>query len=184
MPVTATYVQPAQKSIGDVLIQPPQLLRDVHSPLIRASMLSIFFSPVKGLFTMYVVRPHQPALGCTFSVREIGDFNSDEYEIMGSYDTHEQAFSIATLCNKNLTCLTSKDDYEEALSSQTACNLGALVHSFDRVITKLQFEARIFGHGTDWINQHPITRLYAEQIMFLSSKRDYSEAASYCEKRS
>jgi len=132
----------------------------------------------------YVVCPHQPAPGHTFSVREIGDLNADKYDVMGSYETHEKAFSVATMCNSNSSCLLSKDDHEEALISQTACNLGALVHSFNRVITKLQFEARIFGHGTDWINQHPITRLYAEQIMFLSSKRDYSEAASYCEKRS
>ena len=75
----------------------------------------------------------------------------------------------------------SKEDYAAALGSQTACNLGALIHSFDRVIIKLQYEARIFSHGTDWINQHPITRLYAEQIAFLSSPRNYSEAANICE---
>jgi hypothetical protein len=79
------------------------------------------------------------------------------------------------------TLCVSKDDYATALGSQCACNLGALIHSFDRVINKLQYEARTLGHGTDWINQHPITRLFAEQIAFLSSPRDYSEAANICE---
>jgi hypothetical protein len=75
----------------------------------------------------------------------------------------------------------SKDDYATATAVQCACNLGAMIHLFDRIIDKLQYEARIFGHGTDWINQHPITRMFAEQIAFLSSPRDYSEAANICE---
>jgi len=75
----------------------------------------------------------------------------------------------------------SKDDYAAATAVQCACNLGAVIHTFDRIIDKLQYEARVFGHGTDWINQHPITRMFAEQIAFLSSPRDYSEAASICE---
>lgn len=75
----------------------------------------------------------------------------------------------------------SKDDYATALAIQSACNLGAVIHTFDKIVDKLQYEARIHAHGTDWVNRHPITRMFAEQIAFLSSPRDYSEAAKICE---
>jgi hypothetical protein len=81
------------------------------------------------------------------------------------------------------TKFVAAGDYDQALASQNACNLGALIHQFDRVISKIQYEASAFGHGTDWVNGHPIVRLYAEQIAWLSHVRNYSEASEYCEKR-
>jgi hypothetical protein len=67
-------------------------------------------------------------------------------------------------------------DYQYALDSQTACNLSGIVHQFSRIMDKIWNEANKNGHGTDWVNQHPISRLFAEQIFFLASKKDYSEA--------
>ena len=78
--------------------------------------------------------------------------------------------------------LTNKD-YDEALLSQSACNISGIVFSFSTVLDKIWKEAREFGKGTDWVNNHPICRLYAEQISHLSRGRDYTDAYAFCDKR-
>lgn len=78
----------------------------------------------------------------------------------------------------------TKRDYEEAIMSQGACNLSGIVHSFSRVMDKIWEEAREQDKGTDWVNNHPICRMYSEQISHLSRGRDYFDAYGYCEKRS
>ena len=79
--------------------------------------------------------------------------------------------------------LTPKD-YEFALMSQSACNASGLVHDLHEVVTKIWEEARVGNHGTDWVNNHPIMRLYAEQIYFLCGRGDYSKASETCRKES
>ena len=79
---------------------------------------------------------------------------------------------IKTMENEKLT----ERDYEDAMHSQSACNLSGIVHSLSRVMPKIWIEAGEKGEGTDYVNQHPIVRLYAEQIMHLSGKREYSDA--------
>lgn len=74
------------------------------------------------------------------------------------------------------------NDYEIALA-QNACNAGALVNTLARLVDKLWAEARANGKGTDYVNQHPLMKLHAEQIHFLASKRDWSEAITYCENK-
>ena len=59
-------------------------------------------------------------------------------------------------------------DYEFAIFAQSACNLSGIVHSFSEVMHKIWNEAHAQGHGTDWVNRHPIARLYAEQITHLT----------------
>jgi hypothetical protein len=59
-------------------------------------------------------------------------------------------------------------DWEFAKHSQGACNLSGLAHSLSKVITKVWAEARVQGHGTDWVNNHPIVRLYVEQMYYLA----------------
>ncbi len=56
-------------------------------------------------------------------------------------------------------------DYQEAIDVQNACNLSGVVGSFSRVLTKLW---EVPGAGTEFVNTHPISRLYAEQIAHLS----------------
>jgi hypothetical protein len=68
------------------------------------------------------------------------------------------------------------NDYQEAIFVQSACNLIAIINSFNKVLDKIFYEARMNGKGTDWINKHPICRLYAEQIIYLSGSVSYSEA--------
>lgn len=70
--------------------------------------------------------------------------------------------------------------YADAMSSQGAVNLGALVHFLNRIVTRLQYEARMTGKGTDYINKHPAVRLFAEQIHHLASAMDYHEAYRIC----
>ncbi len=73
-------------------------------------------------------------------------------------------------------------DYEMALESQNACNLSGIVHSFSKVITKIHNEAREKGEGTEYVNTHPICRLYAEQIAYLSgSGNDVANTGSWYE---
>jgi len=74
-------------------------------------------------------------------------------------------------------------DYQSALDAQSACNLSGLVFSFASVIKRIWAEARAGGHGTDWVNRHPISRLYAEQIMHLAagySDDSYTKAYDTC----
>ena len=58
-------------------------------------------------------------------------------------------------------------DYNDAMLSQSACNLSGLVHSLSAVIDKIWVEARLLGEGTEYVNNHPIVRLYVEQLQSL-----------------
>jgi len=70
----------------------------------------------------------------------------------------------------------TKEDYERALLSQSACNLSGIVHGLSEVLPRIWEES----NGTAETNEHPIVRLYAEQIMHLSTRRDYFEADKLC----
>lgn len=72
-------------------------------------------------------------------------------------------------------------DYSDAILSQGACNLSGIVHSFSDIMDRIWEEARERGEGTDWINNHPICRLFAEQISHLTCEKDYFEAYKECE---
>lgn len=83
--------------------------------------------------------------------------------------------------------LTPKD-YENAVMSQSAYNLSGIVRTFAAVIGKIWDEGRRERYGTDWVNQHPICRLYAEQISHLSGAglcsdtKSWLRAMEVCEK--
>jgi hypothetical protein len=55
-------------------------------------------------------------------------------------------------------------DYQRALDVQSACNLTAVAHSYAGVMSKILANSK----NTTEANRHPIARLYAEQISFLS----------------
>ena len=69
--------------------------------------------------------------------------------------------------------ITSKD-YQDAIQIQDACNLSGVIHSFSEVLSKLWEEARRGGQGTYFVNQHPISQLYADKITDLARVRDIS----------
>lgn len=74
--------------------------------------------------------------------------------------------------------MLTKRDYEQALQSQNACNLSGIVRSLAEVTNRIWDEVRANGGGTDEVNQHPICRMYAEQIAFLSGA-SFSDSTSY-----
>ena len=85
--------------------------------------------------------------------------------------------------------LTPKD-YDMAFNSQSACNLSGIVKWHAGVLERIWAEANLRKQGTDWVNQHPINRLMAEQVAHLSgagptsSASTYSFAYEYCLNRS
>ena len=56
----------------------------------------------------------------------------------------------------------------DAIQVQDACNLSAVVHSMDETMSDLWAMARAMGKGTDWVNNHPICRLFASKIAHLT----------------
>lgn len=61
-------------------------------------------------------------------------------------------------------------DYRAAELSQSACNLSGIVRSFADIIARMCDDPAAYGidHSTDARNEHPICRLFAEQIHHLS----------------
>ena len=86
------------------------------------------------------------------------------------------------------TCL-SVQDYQDALDVQSGCNLSGIVQAFARVIPRIWDDARLSKAGTEFVNRHPISRLYAEQIAHLagagtcSDVGSYSRASALCQER-
>ncbi len=64
--------------------------------------------------------------------------------------------------------LTPKD-YKDAIMVQDACNLSGVVKTFARIMDKIWVEARKEKQGTEWVNKHPISILYAEKILHLTT---------------
>lgn len=78
--------------------------------------------------------------------------------------------------------LTTRD-YQAAFDSQTASNLSGVVHEFSTILTRIWEEARKRGTGTQWVNEHPISRLFTEQIYHLAGGNvvaSYAKAYAAC----
>ena len=76
-----------------------------------------------------------------------------------------------------------KSLYEMALLSQGACNLSGLAYSLAEPMELIWAEAGEQGKGKDYVNNHPIVRLYMEQMSFLC-RADYSASYKTCLERS
>ena len=76
-----------------------------------------------------------------------------------------------------------KSLYEMALLSQGACNLSGLAYSLAEAMELIWAEAREQGKATDYVNNHPIVRLYMEQMSFLC-QADYSASYKTCVEKS
>lgn len=105
-------------------------------------------------------------------------------DVWGTYETRELAEAQACKDNEEKELYPSVHDYELAVASQTACNLTAIVRSFARVTDELWAEAHRKGMGTDYVNGHPISRLYAEQIMHLATLKSTSVHETWVSARS
>lgn len=58
---------------------------------------------------------------------------------------------------------------ERAIDVQSGCNLSGIVKAFNDILQDVLWpEARRLGEGTQWVNQHPISKLFADKICDLS----------------
>ena len=64
----------------------------------------------------------------------------------------------------------------EAVAVQSACNLSGVVYSFAAVLHELWEHASRGGHGTDWVNQHPITQAFVGKLVSLSCPQGEGDA--------
>lgn len=69
--------------------------------------------------------------------------------------------------------------YRTALEVQDASNLSGVVYQFARDMKIICEEVRRNGDGTDAVNHHPVCRLYAEQIAWLTGAGSCSDNRSY-----
>ena len=69
--------------------------------------------------------------------------------------------------------------YRNALDVQTASNLSGVILQFARDMERINAEVRANGGGTEHVNRHPVCRLYAEQIAWLSGTGRCDSHATY-----
>jgi hypothetical protein len=69
--------------------------------------------------------------------------------------------------------------YRNALDVQSASNLSGVVLQFARDMVRINAEVRADGGGTEQVNRHPVCRLYAEQIAWLTGTGCCSDHATY-----
>jgi len=74
-----------------------------------------------------------------------------------------------------MTDIVGPDDYKDAIDIQDACNLSGVVRSMVDVLGKLWNEAHAEHVGTDWVNRHPISVMYADKIASLTGVQSLSE---------
>ena len=83
----------------------------------------------------------------------------------------------------------SKELYQQALDVQNACNLSGVVQSFSKAFDEIWKAAREVERGTDYVNTHPISVLFADKIGSLAkvqgltseSMDAYSKAMHFAE---
>lgn len=74
-------------------------------------------------------------------------------------------------------------DYQTAMDAQVSCNLSGVVRELSAIMTHIWEEAYEQEKGIEWVNAHPICRLYAERIANLTGVGDlnsYERAYSVC----
>ena len=79
--------------------------------------------------------------------------------------------------------------YQNALDVQSASNLSGVVLQFARDMKQINEQVRAAGGGTEQVNKHPVCRLYAEQIAWLTgagccgNSDTYRQAHDACGRR-
>ena len=69
--------------------------------------------------------------------------------------------------------------YRNALDVQSASNLSGVILQFARDMKRLNEEVRASGGGTEQANRHPVCRLYAEQIAWLTGGDGCADTETY-----
>ncbi len=76
-----------------------------------------------------------------------------------------------------------RKEYETALLVKGVSNLSGLVHGLAQAMKLIALEAKEQGRGTEYINNHPIVRVYLEQMRSLCMT-DYAASYKICKDRS
>lgn len=79
--------------------------------------------------------------------------------------------------------MTYSDAAKAAIQVQDACNLTGVVRSFGEAMTAVRAYATEHGHGTDWINRHPVAVLFADKLADMTGRIDfdaYARATEAC----
>ena len=69
--------------------------------------------------------------------------------------------------------------YRNALDVQSASNLSGVVFQFARDMERINADVRANGGGTEQVNKHPVCRLYAEQIAWLTGAGGCADHSTY-----
>jgi uncharacterized membrane protein YccC len=68
--------------------------------------------------------------------------------------------------------MTYQELAQQALDVQDACNLSGVAKALGRAMDALWTEANQHGHGTDWVNRHPIVTLFLDKLDSLNGIQD------------
>src|SRR5258708_9353028 len=81
--------------------------------------------------------------------------------------------------------MTIQQAGKTACECKDACNLSGVLASFKEIVHEVLWpEARRLGHGTEWVNQHPIVTLFLSKLGSLNRgyyECDYLHASDACE---
>jgi hypothetical protein len=58
--------------------------------------------------------------------------------------------------------------WQEALDIQDACNISGLLRDLPRVLDAVHGDAHARGQGTDYVNTHPLLRLWLDKCCALA----------------
>jgi hypothetical protein len=76
-----------------------------------------------------------------------------------------------------------RKEYETALLVKGVSNLSGIVHGLSQAMKLISLEAKEQGRGTEYVNNHPIVRVYLEQMKSLCTA-DYAASHRSCKERS
>jgi len=72
---------------------------------------------------------------------------------------------------------TIQEAAKQALECQDACNLSGIVRAFDTILMETLWpEAHRTGAGTDWVNTHPISRVFIDKFTSLAGTQNDAAA--------
>ncbi len=72
-----------------------------------------------------------------------------------------------------------KQAASDAILIQDACNLSGVVRSWSQHLTTLWKVAQAEGHGTEWVNTHPINQLFSDKVAQLTQGTTSGYSAAY-----
>jgi len=73
--------------------------------------------------------------------------------------------------------MTYQEAGKMAIAVQDACNLSGVVQTWAKVVSALWAYAHEHGHGTTWVNQHPVNVLFVDKVAQLAC---YTASGTLC----